>query len=75
VHSFLELLPLTSLALLALIADRGDWSLRPKSEPWPIAYLVAAAAASLLFNALPLLQETVSCLRARRRIPASPGPR
>jgi hypothetical protein len=75
VHSFLELLPLLSLALLALIADREDWSLAPKRDAWPLAYVAAAAAASLLFNALPLLQETVSCWRARRRIPANPAPR
>ena len=66
VHSFLELLPLVSLALLALIADRADWSLRLRTEPWPLAYLAGAAAATLLFNALPLAQETVACLRARR---------
>ena len=66
VHSFLELLPLVSLALLALIADRGDWSLKPRTEPWPSAYLVGAAAATLLFNALPLALETAACLRARR---------
>lgn len=71
VHSFLELLPLLSLALLALIADLGDWSLRPRREPWPMAYLAACAAATVLFNALPLAQETASCLLARKQ----PGPR
>ncbi|HUR89371.1 MAG TPA: diguanylate cyclase [Ramlibacter sp.] len=75
VHSFLELLPLVSLALLAMIADRDDWSLRARNEPWPFDYLVAAAAASMLFNALPLLQETLSCARVRLRTRASPAPR
>jgi hypothetical protein len=74
VHSFLELLPLVSLALLAVIADRGDWSLRIKDEPWPLDYVVAAAAASLLFNGLPLLQETVSCARVRLRTRRNPAP-
>jgi len=66
VHSFLELLPLVSLALLAIIADRSDWSLRLRSEPWPLEYLAAAAGASLLFNVLPLAQESIACLRARK---------
>lgn len=85
VHSFLELLPLFSLGLLALIAwpqalalvhagaGAPDWSLRPKDEPWPLPYMVGALAASVLFNALPLMQETSSCLRGRRaRVRAQP---
>jgi hypothetical protein len=79
VHSFLELLPLASLALLAVIAwpqalalvgagsELADWSLRPKAEPWPLLYLAGAAGATVLFNALPLAQETAACLRARSR--------
>ena len=69
VHSFLELLPLVSLALLDLVADRADWSLKPRAEPWPVAYLAGAAAATLLFNVLPLAQETAACLRARKSPP------
>jgi hypothetical protein len=78
VHSFLELLPLASLGLLAVIAwPHGlDFSLRMKDEPLPLDYLIAAGGASALFNGLPLLQETWSCLRAPRpRTPASPAPR
>lgn len=83
VHSFLELLPLASLALLAAVAwpqamalvqvgeVAPDWSLRVKGEPWPPAYIAAALAASVLFNALPLAQETLSCLRGRK--PAKDG--
>jgi hypothetical protein len=69
VHSFLELLPLVSLALLAVIAwpQAADFSVRLRAEPFPRTYLLAAAGASVLFNALPLLQETWSCVRARRR--------
>jgi len=66
VHSFLELLPLVSLALLAVIADRSDWTLRVRAQPWPVEYLAACAAATVLFNALPLLHETAACLRARK---------
>lgn len=67
VHSFLELLPLVSLALLAVIADRGDWALRLRPDPWPWQYLAAGAAATILFNALPLAQETAACLKARKQ--------
>lgn len=75
VHSFMELLPLVSLALLATIADRGDWSLQFKLNPWPPEYLLLAGGASVLFNAIPLAQETHSCWRARRRTRPSPAPR
>ncbi|MES3002217.1 MAG: diguanylate cyclase [Pseudomonadota bacterium] len=85
VHSFLELLPLLSLALLAVMAwpqalalvgagnVPADWTLRPKSDPLPGSYLVAGFLAAALFNGLPLLQETWSCLKART--PARPAPR
>ena len=84
VHSFLELLPLLSLALLAAAAwpqalglvglgdEARDWTLRLKSEPLPPDLLRVGLALSLVFNALPLLQETWSCsvvrsARAARR--------
>jgi hypothetical protein len=68
VHSVLEMLPLLSLALLAVIAwpQLHDWSLRAKAQPLPAGYLAGAAALVVLFNGLPLLQETWSCWRARR---------
>ena len=79
VHSFLELLPLASLGLLAVIAWPHGWdlALRPKDEALPLSFLLAAGGASVLFNAVPLAQETVSCLvsRPRPRTPASPAPR
>ena len=78
VHSFLELLPLVSLGLLATVAWPHGWdlSLRPKEQPLPLEDLLAAGGASVLFNALPLLQETWSCLRAPTpRTPATPAPR
>jgi hypothetical protein len=80
VHSFLEILPLLSLALLAaaawpqalalvgLAGEPRDWSLRLKEDPLPAAYLQGAFALALLFNALPLLQETWSCASARRAV-------
>jgi hypothetical protein len=76
VHSFMELLPLVILALLAVMqwdqvlalfdAGAPDFGLRPKDVPWPLPYLVAAGVAVLAFNVLPMAEETVRCLRARR---------
>jgi hypothetical protein len=75
VHSFMELLPLVSLALLLPIAGplATDFSLRLKTQPWSAAYLLGALALSLVFNVLPLAQETLACLKART-LP-SPAPR
>jgi hypothetical protein len=88
VHSFMEMLPLVMLALLALarwdqvlaLLDEGraDFSLRAKLDPWPADYLLTAGVAVVVFNLLPLAGETVRCLRGRPlrlRTPAPPGPR
>jgi hypothetical protein len=89
VHSFLELLPLLSLALLAAMQweqalalvgmgpAAADFSLRLKDQPLPPSYLVGALLAAVLLNGLPLLEETWRCLKARpsARIRPSPGPR
>jgi hypothetical protein len=71
VHSFMELLPLVALALLAVIAS-PDGGLRLRRAPWPAGYALAAAAAVLVFNVLPLAQETARCLRRRTRPPPAP---
>lgn len=77
VHSFLELLPLLALVLLALIAwpqalalaglgpEAARWTLQPKEDPLPPEYLKSASLLLLAFNLAPLLQETWSCLRVR----------
>lgn len=75
VHSFMELLPLAAIALLAVMQwdqvlalfaiGEPDFDLRPKAQPWPPAYLWAALAASVLFNVLPMAEETVRCWRNR----------
>jgi hypothetical protein len=79
VHSFQELLPLAALVLLAAIAwgqavalvgagsEAPDFGLRLKPQPLPPALLLAGAGGVLLFNVLPLAQETAACLRARKR--------
>jgi hypothetical protein len=72
VHSFLEILPLLVLAVLAvdLIAAQpvgsGAWSMRLRHDLAP-GPLVAAAIAVLLLNVAPLLEETGRCLHADRR--------
>jgi hypothetical protein len=76
VHSFIELLPLVLLALLAVMRwdqvlaffDGGepDLALRLKPSSWPPAYLRVAGLAVLLLNALPLADESVRCARAAR---------
>jgi hypothetical protein len=73
VHSFMEILPLMVLALLAVMAwdqvlalfgaGAPDFTLRPKAEPWPASYLLATAGAVLAFNVLPLAEEGLRCLR------------
>ena len=87
VHSVLELLPLSSFVLLAVCAwpqaqaasglggKPADWTFHGKREPWPAAYLWGAALAAALFNALPLAQESIACLRFRSRTRPSPAPR
>jgi hypothetical protein len=81
VHSFMELLPLVSLAVLAAMAwDKLDeFGLR--WQPLPVRYLLAGGAAVLLLNVLPLLEEAWRCWGARRatqptnRTPPPPAPR
>jgi hypothetical protein len=82
VHSFMEILPLALLLLLAVLsweqaaalAGRGeaDFGVRLKAQPWPAAYLAGMAAAVALCNLLPMAEETARCLRSRTR--ARPGP-
>lgn len=81
VHSFLELLPLASLFLLAamhwdqvqaLAQGRPDFSLAPKRVPWPSGYLVAALAAVTVLNVLPLAEEAWRCLSSRTPVPPAP---
>ena len=70
VHSFMEILPLALIALLAVMtlagAGAADFGLRVKDPPWPPAYLAGMGAAVLLLNVLPLAEEGWRCLRARR---------
>lgn len=76
VHSFMELLPLLVLLLAALMqwdqalalfgAGEPRFAFEPRRAPWPPAYLLGAALAVLVLNVLPLAEEGLRCLRARR---------
>jgi len=76
VHSFMEILPLLVLALLALMRwdqvlalfDAGvpDFDLATKAQPWPPAYLAVVGLAVLVFNVLPMTEEGLRCWRAAR---------
>ena len=89
IHSFMEILPLLLLGLLAVIGwdqgqalfdgGRADFALRATRTPWPPAYLLAVAGSVLLFNVLPMAEESVRCWRARGvpprpRTPPPPAP-
>ncbi|MES2937128.1 MAG: hypothetical protein V4864_05575 [Pseudomonadota bacterium] len=67
VHSFMEILPLVALGVLAVAhwdaVAAGDFGLRWKAEPWPAANLWGIGIAAALFNALPLGEETLRCWR------------
>lgn len=76
VHSFLELLPLMALALLAVkywpvlqawaSEGQADWTLRFKDEPVPTHYIVVILATATLFELLPFGQELYRTWQARR---------
>jgi hypothetical protein len=71
-HSFLEILPLLVVAVLAvdLLAAQptgsGTWWVRLRHDLAP-SPLVPAAIAVLLLNVVPLLEETFRCLHAGRQ--------
>ena len=75
VHSFLEVLPLAMLGVVAalawdqavaLVQGQAEFALRTKKEPWPLPYLAGVAAAVLLLNVVPMVEEGVRCWRERR---------
>jgi hypothetical protein len=73
IHSYMEMLPLLMLALLAVMHREQalawfwtdpDFRLRPKEQPWPPAYLLGALLAAGVFNVLPMAEESLRCARA-----------
>jgi hypothetical protein len=77
VHSFLEILPITSLLLLSVINwpqalalfGLGPEQARflPHARPLPLTYVSAVLGAAFLFNFLPYIEELYRCIRASRR--------
>ena len=79
VHSFLELLPLTAILLLAVLhpgqvlalmglgSERASFFLAWKRPPLPFAYLAMVFGAATAFALLPFVEELVRGIRARRR--------
>jgi hypothetical protein len=76
VHSFLEILPLVVVGILAVeslgsaAAEAPEWTLRIRGE-LKVLPLLLAGAVVVLFNVVPLLEETWRCLRATRAKGAS----
>ena len=76
IHSFMEILPLVMLVLLAAMRweqvaalfgqGTPDLGLRWKERPWPAGYLAAAGAAVLVLNVAPRGAEGVRGVRAGR---------
>ena len=76
VHSFLEMMPLTGLVLVAVLhwpqftalfglgSEPARFALALKQPPLPWLYVTAVFAAILLFEILPYVEELVRCLRA-----------
>ena len=56
-----------ALAVFGASGTAPDWSLRPKDEPLPLAYVVGALGVGVLLVGLPFVEELLRCLRARRR--------
>jgi hypothetical protein len=85
VHSFLEIVPLLGLTLIAarhwpqflalfgVGAESARLSLGWKSEPLPPAYVVAVLTSAALLGAL-YLEELARCLRAERKAPLALHP-
>ncbi|TXI79463.1 MAG: diguanylate cyclase [Cupriavidus sp.] len=78
-HSLLEVLPLTAIALLAMAywdpflslfgvgPEAARFRLEVKREPLPGIAQVAVLAGAAVFGVLPYGEELVRCLRTRRR--------
>ncbi|AJW46718.1 MULTISPECIES: hypothetical protein [Ralstonia] len=78
VHSFLEMIPLMALSVLALLhwdevlglfgvgSATPDFSLRLKDPPLPWAYVGGVLAVFVLLELVPYAEELVRCLRQRR---------
>ena len=77
VHSFLNVLPWLALALVALlhwpvVAQLGDWGLRWREPPFPVAVVAGVRAASAVLVVLPGAWEFLHASRAAKRHAGAP---
>jgi hypothetical protein len=64
IHSFMELLPLVAILLLAGLYDgSGAWNLQLKTEPVLAMHLAIILLAVTFLNLVPLLEEAWRCRR------------
>lgn len=81
VHSFLEMLPLMAISIMALIhwdqftalfglgSGHADFSIARKELPLPRHYVLLLMGAIALFELAPYLEELMRTLRERARLP------
>ena len=82
VHSFLEMLPLMGLVLIAVLhcgqfqalfgfgPEVARFDITLKQEPVPTLYIAVVLLSALLFEVLPYVEELLRGLRAKRTLPA-----
>ncbi|NWK46783.1 diguanylate cyclase [Ralstonia pickettii] len=87
VHSFLEMIPLMALSVVALLhwnevlglfgmgSASPDFSLRWKEPPLPWGYVATVLSIFVALELLPYAEELVRCLRHRRAAPLVAGQR
>lgn len=80
VHSFLEIMPILVLSMLATLHwqqflalfERGpaiaDFSLRWKSQPMPTFYLIIMLISAVLLQIIPYAEELWRCHKYRKRV-------
>jgi hypothetical protein len=81
VHSFLEMIPLMALSVVALLhwnevlslfgvgPATPDFSAHWKDPPLPWGYVVTVLSVFVVLELLPYAEELVRCLRQRRAAP------
>ena len=77
VHSFLEVIPLLALTLLAslhwtqvralfTLSSEASWSLQWKTKPLPLSFVICVLAAAVCLELLPYVQELWQGIRIRQ---------
>jgi hypothetical protein len=86
VHSFLEMLPLLGLLIIAMLhwqqflclfglsQQAAEYALRLKQPPWPWLYVSVILSLVVLFEDLPYVEELIRCVRRRKMRPTRDYP-